>query len=155
MRLVHFILTVVVLFMIAPNDGLAQARRTDAQPPVAQVKPRELTEHGETRVDNYFWLREREDPEVITYLEAENEYTAAMLAHTDGLQDLLFEEIRSRIKQDDSSVPYSEGNYFYYTRYVKGGEYPLYCRKKGSLDADEEIMLDVKMAVGHEYYAVS
>ena len=155
MRLVHLILTVVVLLMIAPNDGLAQARRTDAQPPIAQVKPRELTEHGETRVDNYFWLREREDPEVITYLEAENEYTAAMLAHTDGLQDLLFEEIRGRIKQDDSSVPYRDGNYFYYTRYEEGNEYPIYARKRGSLDAAEEMMLDANvLAEGHGFFSV-
>ncbi len=127
----------------------------DAQPPVARVVPRELSEHGNTRVDNYFWMREREDPEVIAYLEAENEYTDAMTAHTEDLQELLFEEIRGRIKQDDTSVPFKEGNHFYYTRYEEGKEYPIYARKRGSLDADEELMLDANvLAEGHGYFSV-
>ncbi len=125
------------------------------EPPVAKIEPTELTTHGLTRVDDYFWLRERENPEVIAYLEAENEYTAAAMAHTEELQATLFEEIRNRIKPDDSSVPYKDGDYFYYTRYEEGMEYPLYARKLGSLDAPEGIMLDANaLAVGHEYYAI-
>ncbi len=124
-------------------------------PPVAEKKPKELTIHGDTRVDDYFWLRERENPEVIAYLEAENAYTEAMLEHTKPLQEKLYEEIVGRIKQTDESVPYFWNGYHYYTRFEEGKEYPIYCRKKGSMQADEEIMLDVnKMAEGYDYYQV-
>ncbi len=124
-------------------------------PPVAEKKPKELTIHGHTRVDDYFWLRERENPEVIAYLEAENAYTEAMLEHTKPLQEKLYQEIVGRIKQTDESVPYFWNGYHYYTRFEEGKEYPIYCRKKGSMEAAEEIMLDVnKMAEGYDYYQV-
>jgi len=123
--------------------------------PVAEVSPEELEIHGHKRVDDYYWLKERENPKVVSYLEAENAYLEVAMGHTEQFQQELFDEMVGRIKKDDESVPYRYDDYFYYKRYVKGGEYPLYCRKKGSLDADEEIMLDVnKMAEGHEYYAV-
>jgi oligopeptidase B len=155
MRLSDSLPLVAVLVMIAPKDGLAQTQRADVQPPVARVSPKELTKHGHTRIDDYFWLRERENPEVIAYLEAENEYTDAMLAHTEELQELLFEEIRGRIKQDDSSVPYRDGNYIYYTRYEEGKQYPIYARRRGALDADEEVMLDANiLAEGHGFFSV-
>ena len=105
-------LAAVILFLAPPASG--QTERP--MPPIADRQPRELTTHGDTRVDDYFWLRDRESPDVIDYLEAENSYTSAVMAHTDELQETLFEEIRGRIKQDDSSVPYREGSYFYYTR---------------------------------------
>ena len=148
-------LLVVVVLMIGSPDGLAQTRRSEAEPPVARVIPHSLVEHGATRVDNYFWLRERDNPEVIAYLEAENEYTQSMTAHTEELQEQLFEEIRGRIKQDDSSVPFKEGNHFYYTRYEDGKEYAIYARKRGSLDSEEEVMLDANvLAEGHGFFSV-
>ncbi len=123
--------------------------------PVAEVSPKELEIHGDKRVDDYYWLNERENPKVVSYLEAENAYLEKVMAHTERFQQELFDEMVGRIKQDDESVPYRYDDYYYYTRYVEGGEYPLYCRKNGSLDANEEIMLDVnKMAEGHEFYSV-
>ena len=124
-------------------------------PPAARTDTAKLEKHGHVRIDPYYWLKEREDPEVIAYLDAENEYTDAMTAHTKDLQETLFEEIKGRIKQTDMSVPYKLDEYYYYTRMEEGREYPIYCRKKGSLDAPEEIMLDVnEMAEGHAFYSV-
>lgn len=130
-------------------DTLAQPT-----PPVAAKKPVELTLHGDTRTDDYFWLRERENPEVIAYLDAENAYFEAETAHLEPLREALFEEIKGRIKQDDASVPYRLGDYFYNHRYEEGKEYPIYARRKGSPDAEEEVILDVNvLAEGHDYYA--
>lgn len=112
------------------------------KPPKAAIKPHELTAHGDVRIDNYYWLNQRDDPEVLDYLQAENVYLAAVMDHTSGLQDKLVEEMKGRIKQDDSSAPYFEKGFWYYTRYVPGGEYPLHCRRRGSLHAPEEVMLD-------------
>jgi oligopeptidase B len=123
--------------------------------PVAAKKPKELTIHGHTRIDNYYWLRERENPEVISYLEAENAYRERVMKDTEQLQKDLFEEIVGRIKQDDESVPYKENGYYYYTRYAEGKEYPIFCRKKESLEAAEEILANVnELARGHEYFQV-
>jgi oligopeptidase B len=123
--------------------------------PVAKKIDKELTIHGHTRMDPYYWLREREDPEVIAYLEAENAYTEAMMKDTREFENKLYKEIIGRIKQDDQSVPYLDNGYYYYTRFEKGGEYPLVCRKKGSLEAEEEIMLNVpEMAKGHAYFQI-
>jgi len=122
-------------------------------PPDAEKKPKELTIHGDTRIDNYFWLNQRENPEVIEYLKAENKYTKAALKPTEPLQEKLFKEMKGRIKEDDQSVPYEKKGYYYYTRYEEGKEYPIYCRKKGSLDAKEEILLNVnQMAKGYDFY---
>jgi oligopeptidase B len=127
----------------------------DRKPPVATITPQKLEIHGDVRVDNYYWLKDRENPAVIAYLEAENEYTEAVMAHTQGLQENLYREIVGRIKQDDDSVPYKKENYFYYERYEEGANYPIYCRKKGSLDADEEIMIDAnQLAEGHEFFSM-
>jgi oligopeptidase B len=115
----------------------------DVKPPVAKVEPYEIVSaHGHKRVDNYYWLKNRNDSAVINYLKAENAYLDTMMAHTRALQEKLFNEMRSRIKEDDSTVPYKLDDYYYYTRYITGGEYPIYCRKKGSLDAPEEIIAD-------------
>ncbi|MCD4747993.1 MAG: S9 family peptidase [Thermoanaerobaculales bacterium] len=124
------------------------------QPPVTGRVPHTLEAHGQTRVDNYFWLKERENPEVVAYLQAENTYTNSVLEHTNALQETLFEEMTGRIKQDDESVPYFKRGYHYYHRFEEGKEYPIYCRRETSMDADEQIMLDVnQLAVGHEYFA--
>jgi oligopeptidase B len=121
-------------------------------PPKASIKPFELTLHGHTRVDNYFWLRERENPDVIAYLEAENEYTQAMMAHTEGLQEQLYAEMIGRIQETDSTAPYQHGDYYYYSRTVEGLQYDIYCRKQGSLDAEEEVLLDLnEIAESYDY----
>jgi oligopeptidase B len=127
----------------------------EVKPPVAKKIPKELTIHGDTRIDNYYWMNERENPEVIAYLEAENAYKDSVMKHTEPLQDKLFEEIKSKIKQEDESAPYKENGYYYYTRTVPEKEYYLVCRKKDNLEAMEEIIMDVnQMAEGYEYYAI-
>lgn len=123
-----------------------------ATSPVAARRPHEITTHGHTRVDDYYWLREKENPEVIAYLEAENAYTAAMLKETEALQKTLYDEMVGRIQETDQSVPVRIGDFFYYTRTEAGKQYPIYCRKQGSLDAPEEILLDLnELAEGHDY----
>ncbi len=122
-------------------------------PPVPRKKPHKLEIHGDVRIDDYFWLNERDNPEVLSYLEEENAYTAQAMAHTAELQEKLFQELKSRSKPQEESVPYKYGDYFYYDRYEKDREYPIFCRKRGSLSADEEVLLDVnKNAEGHDYY---
>ncbi len=138
---------------VEPASDLPQGKTLT--PPVAKKMNKELTIHGHTRIDPYYWLNERENPEVIKYLEAENAYLNQVMKHTEPLQDKIFKEITSRIKKTDMSVPFKENGYFYYTRYEGDKEYPLYCRKKDNLDGKEEIMLDVnEMAKGHDYYRV-
>lgn len=123
--------------------------------PVAKKIPKKLITHNDIRIDNYYWLNDRENPEVIKYLEEENAYTKEQMKSTDLLQKKLFEEMKSRIKEDDESVPYKFNQYWYITKYIKGGEYPLYIRKKDSLEAKEEIMFDVnEMAKGHKFYQI-
>ena len=136
-------------------------------PPNAEKKPHEITVHGDTRVDSYYWMRladkqksakefDSQTGEVVDYIAAENEYTQSSLNHTKKFQDKLFKEIVGRIKKDDVSVPYLDNGYYYYTRYEKGKEYAIRCRKKGSLDSPEEIILDEnKLAEGYDYFAVS
>ncbi|HOE04106.1 MAG TPA: S9 family peptidase [Bacteroidales bacterium] len=122
--------------------------------PKATKIPKLLSIHGDTRTDNYFWLNDRDNPAVTAYLEAENEYLKTMMAHTIPLQMELFDEMVSRVVQEDVSVPYTDNGYLYYTRYVKGGEYPVYCRKKDA-GAAEEILLDGnEMAKGHSYFDI-
>ena len=125
-------------------------------PPTVEKKPKELEIHGDVRMDNYYWLRERENPDVIAYLEAENAYLETALTETTGLRERLFNEMRARIKEKDASAPYRHGDYFYYRRYEEGLEYPIYCRRKGSMTGDEEILLDVnQLAAGETYFDVS
>ena len=140
-----------------PEQESANVSMQEIKPPVAKKVPYEMTAHGDKRVDNYYWMRddERKDPEIIAHLEAENNYTKTMLAHTESMQEQLFNEIVSRIEKDDDSVPYKKGDYFYYDRYEADKEYPIYARKKGSLDAEEEITLDVnQLAEGKEFFVV-
>lgn len=121
--------------------------------PIATKKPHQLEKHGDIRIDDYYWMNERENPEVIAYLEAENDYYQKSTAHTQKFQEDLFEEMKARIKEDDSSVPYLYNGYYYITRFEKNKDYPIYTRKKGSLGADEEILFDCnEMAKGHAYF---
>src|SRR4029078_11596299 len=117
--------------------------------------PTKLEKHGHVRIDNYHWLRERENPEVIRYLNEENEYSAKESDHARDFEEKLFQEIKGRFKQTDMSVPYKRDGYFYYTRYEEGKEYPLYARKHGALDQPEDLMLDAnELAVGHEFFSI-
>ena len=129
---------------------------TSAVPPKAKKVDHKMTKHGDVRNDTYYWLNQREDPEVLAYLNAENDYTKNQLKHTEGLQEELYKEIVGRIKQDDSSVPYKKNGYYYLTRYEEGKEYPIYSRKKESLEGAEEIMLNAnELAEGHSYYTAA
>jgi oligopeptidase B len=124
-------------------------------PPMAEKKPHLNTIHGESRQDDYFWLREKTNPEVAKYLEAENAYAEQMLASTKTLQEALYQEMLGRIKETDLSVPYREGDYFYYTKTEQGKQYPIHCRKQGSLEAAEEVTLDLnKLAEGKKFMAL-
>lgn len=125
------------------------------QPPKAAEKPHTHEKFGDLRQDPYFWLKERENPEVIAYLKAENAYMDEVMKPVKPLEDKIYEELRSRVKEDDSTVPFQMGPYFYYARFETGREYPIYARKKGSVDAQEEILLDVnEMAKGQSYFSV-
>ncbi|MBE8723972.1 S9 family peptidase [Flavobacterium sp. KB82] len=127
--------------------------QNDIQAPKAKVIPKTLKKHKEARIDNYFWLNDRENAEVIDYLNQENSYYQSMTAHTKKLQNELYEEMKGRIKEDDSSVPYFYNGYFYITRFETGQDYPIFARKKGSLAADEEILFNCnEMAKGHAYF---
>jgi oligopeptidase B len=114
-----------------------------------------ITAHNHERIDEFYWLNERGNPKVIDYLNSENDYRNSYMKDYKGLENELFEEIKSRIKEDDSSVPYLDNGYYYYTRFEKGKQYPIYCRKKDNLKNDEEILIDVnKMSQGHEYFRI-
>ena len=129
--------------------------KTKIYPPKAKKIAKELKIHNTTRIDDYYWFNDKQNPEVISYLEKENEYNKQMTAHTEQFQKDLFVEMKSRVKEDDSSVPYKLNGYWYLTRFEKGRDYPIYSRKKDSLDAPEEILFDVnKMAEGYEYYSL-
>ena len=122
-------------------------------PPKASIIPHQLEKHGHIRIDNYYWLNQRENPEVIAYLNQENVYYNQATAHTKKFQTDLFEEMKSRIKEDDESVPYFYNGYYYITRFEKGKDYPIHSRKKGSLEANEEILFDCnELAKGHTYF---
>jgi oligopeptidase B len=121
-------------------------------PPVAPQAPKRIEAQGDVRVDDYFWLRERENPAVRAYVEAENAYTQAAMAHTTALQEALYQEMRGRIQEDDSTVPERIDDWYYYRRTEEGKQYPIYCRKQGSLDAPEEVLLDQNaLAAGHDF----
>ena len=155
-RLLLFVFALACLFSFAPA-GNAQSNGGAAapQPPMTEKKPKETTIHGVTLVDDYFWLREKTNPAVMTHLQAENTYAENMMKHTAGLQEKLYNEMLSHIKQTDDSVPYKWGDYFYYTRTVTGLQYPIFCRKKGSTTAPEEIVMDVnELAKGQKFMSV-
>jgi len=123
--------------------------------PIAEKIEKKLTIHGDTRIDEYYWLNQRGDKKVIDYLNAENSYRDLYMKDYKGLEEELFQEIKSRIKEDDSSVPYLDNGYYYYTRYEKGKQYPIYCRKKGNLEAKEEVLIDANiMSEGYDYFRV-
>ena len=125
-------------------------------PPLAKKKPKVLTTHNDLRVDDYFWLNERDNKEVLDYLEAENTYYDKVTAHTKAFEQNLYEEMKARIKEDDESVPYKYNGYWYIVKYEKGKDYPIYTRKKESLDAESELLFDCnEMAKGHDYFKLA
>jgi oligopeptidase B len=139
----------------APLNLDLAAEAAPPAPPVARKLPRVDLVHGQRRVDDYFWLRDKDNPEVRAYLEAENRYTDAVMAPTQPLQDALYKEMLARIKETDLSVPYRDGGYYYYARTEEGKQYPILCRRKGSLEAPEEVTLDVnELARGHRFMSV-
>lgn len=145
----------IILFGLVACNSQSMKEEIAVAAPTAEKQPKELTIHDHTRIDNYFWLNDREDEKVIKYLEDENAYTTAVLKDTEKFQEDLYKEMRGRIKEDDSSVPYKENGYFYYTRYEEGKEYQIHCRRKSSMEAEEEVILDVnELAKGHDYCAV-
>jgi oligopeptidase B len=130
--------------------------KKEIKAPVAEKIPKELKIHDDIRIDNYYWLNERENQKVIDYLNAENKYYDTLTAHTKKFQEDLFEEMKGRIKEDDETVPYKINGYFYITKYETGKQYPIYTRKKGTLEGEEEVIFDVnKLAEGHEYYSLA
>ena len=156
MKKISFILLGCVIFAPSYSQIKSNKMSDKIQPPVAKIVPKILEKHGDKRIDNYYWLNERENPEVIEYLTKENEFYQKSTAHTKALQDDLFLEMKARIKEDDSSVPYLYNGYYYITRYETGKDYPIYARKKGSLEAVEEIMFDCnEMAKGQSYFNLS
>jgi oligopeptidase B len=151
------LLLVLSISLFSFTNAMAQDGNASAmlQPPVTEKKPKVTEINGDRLVDNYFWLREKTNANVIAHLEAENAYTATVMKPTEALQEKLYNEILSHIKQTDTNVPYRWGNYYYYTRTEEGKQYPIYCRKQGSLQAAEEILLDVnEMAKGQKFMSI-
>ena len=147
------LLVLTLIFVSSCNQKSTKKLAKNTTPPKAEKKPVNLEKHGDIRVDDYFWMNERDHPEVIDYLERENDYYNKLTEHTKDFQEVLFEEMKGRIKEDDASVPFKRNGYWYYTRYEIGKGYPLYCRKKDSLDSDEIILFDNnEMAEGQSYF---
>ncbi|HXF99152.1 MAG TPA: oligopeptidase B, partial [Bacteroidota bacterium] len=128
-------MTAILLFAQLHQSTVSSQHPSEPQPPKAKLQLTRLEKHGHERRDYYYWLRERDNPEVIEYLKAENACADAVMAPYKSLDEKLFNEMKARIKQTDLSVPYKLDDYYYYTRYEEGKEYPIYCRKRGSLDA--------------------
>lgn len=156
--MINFKLYLKVLFPIvtlffACNSNPQKMSKENFSPPIADKISYQHKIHDHIRVDNYYWMNQRDNPEVVDYLERENDYYQKMTAHTLSFQDQLYNEMRGRIKEDDNSVPYFLNGYWYITRYELNKDYPIYTRKKGALTAEEEILFDCnKMAKGHDYF---
>jgi len=153
---IFFIIPLVSAFFFTLSCTRKQESLERILPPIAKKVPKKLTLHGHTRIDDYYWLKDRDNPEVIAYLEAENDYAKKAMAHTEDLQAKLVEEFRKIAEQTDQPVPYKKGNYIYYERFDKGEQYPVYCRKKVTMEADEEVFLDAnQLAEGHDIFALT
>ncbi len=153
--------TAIFLFLAFMTASLTStpavaADKTDSlKPPIAKVIPKDVTVHGDQRIDNYFWLRDKQNPDVAAYLNAENAYADAVMQGTGPLQDSLYKELLAHIKQTDVQVPYREGGFWYYSRTEEGKQYPIYCRKAGTLQAPEQITVDVnELARGEKFMSL-
>ena len=144
----YLILTVLILYS-------CNMKKTEIPEPRAEKIDKIMTIHDHQRIDEFYWLNERDNPKVIEYLNAENTYRDQYMQDYKNLEHKIFTEIKSRIKEDDSSVPYLDNGYYYYTRYEKSKQYPIYCRKKEKLSSPEEILINVnEMSKGHEYFRI-
>ncbi len=153
MKIIVPLFLLTLIFVSSCNQKKTRNLAKNIIPPIAEKKSVNLEKHGDIRVDNYFWMNERDHPEVIDYLERENDYYKKLTAHTKEFQSNLFEEMKGRIKEDDASVPYKRNGYWYYVRYETGKGYPLFCRKKDSLESEEIILFDNNaMAEGQAYF---
>lgn len=151
----EFISTLAFVFIIIIIGNTVIVAQSDMTPPVAKKKPKTLDIHGYKLVDDYFWLREKKDPEVIKYLEEENAYTDAVMKPHEGFVDSLYKEMLAKIKQTDMSLPYKLGGYWYYTKTEEGKQYPIYCRSTKEDKSDEQVMLDQnELAKGHKFYSI-
>ena len=148
------IIVISLTLVVSCNQYNPKDLTKDIIPPVAEKKAVNLEKHGDIRVDDYFWMKERDHPEVIDYLERENDYYGKMTAHTKGFQKELFAEMKGRIREDDESVPFKSNGYWYYNRYETGKDYPILCRKQDSLTNSEIVVFDNNvMAKGHSYFS--
>jgi len=166
---IQTLLTIIISLILATSCKTTKMNKTETKDtnssaleelkiatPTVEKKPKKMEIHGDVRTDNYYWLNEKENPKVINYLNAENAYYDKITAHTNTFQEELFQEMKGRIKEDDSSVPYKSNGYYYITKYVKGGQYPIYHRKKDKANAKESLLFDVnKMAKGHDFYTLN
>ncbi|MEN3326559.1 MAG: oligopeptidase, partial [Acidobacteriota bacterium] len=156
---VHLLTVVFFLSSVLSSNGALKAQSNGGsaplKPPMAEKKSKTTNIHGETLVDDYFWLREKANPAVLTHLKAEDSYTEELMKPTAALQEKLYNEMLGHIKQTDVSVPYRWGNYFYYTRTEEGKQYPIFCRKRGSIDAPEEVVIDQnELAKGQKFMSI-
>ena len=153
MKYIAFISVLSLIFATSCNNKETSEIPMNIIAPKADKITKNLEMHDDLRVDNYYWLNDRDNEEVIDYLERENDYYNKMTAHTKDFQKDLFEEMKGRIKEDDESVPYFYNGYYYITRFETGKDYPIYSRKKDSLEAEEDVMFDVnEMAKDYSYY---
>ena len=153
MKQICDVLLLVMVLILMDNQSMLGDNLP--RPPVAKKIPKTTQIHGETRVDDYFWLREKDNPAVIEYLKTENAYADAIMESTKGFREALYKEMLARIKETDMEVPYKQGDYFYYTRTEEGKQYPVFCRKKGSVEGAEEVTLDMnEMAKGHPFFSI-
>ena len=151
-----FFLFVSTMFVISCNNEIKPPLKNSIIPPVVDKIPVSFKKFNDIRIDDYYWLKERENPEVIDYLERENDYYEKMTSHTLDLQNKLFKEIKDKIKEDDESVPYFLNGYWYKTKYKEGLDYPVYTRFKDSLNNNEEILFDCnELAKKHDYFNLS
>ena len=151
-------LLILAVYITACNQSsptMESYQWPSVKPPTAEKSPKEFTAHGDKRIDDYYWLNQRENTKVLDYLKAENAYLDTMMSGTRELREKLFKEMKGRIKEKDESLPYKDNGYWYYTRFEEGKQYPTFCRKKETLEAAEEVMLDQnKLAEGFKYYSV-
>ncbi|HEX6426686.1 MAG TPA: S9 family peptidase [Niastella sp.] len=153
----------LILLLVVPITAFTQSTHTmnalqwpnGVTAPTVEKEPNEFILHGDKRIDEYYWLNQRDNPKVLNYLKAENTYLDTMMSSTKDLREKLYKEMRGRIKEKDESLPYKDNGYWYYSRFEEGKQYPIFCRKKETLEAPEEIMLDQnKMAEGFKYYSI-
>jgi len=161
LSLAAFLLSLPVIAMSpassaqTPSPAATPQAKLDIVPPAAKRVPKEMVNHGDKRVDDYFWLREKENPDTTAYLKAENAYTDSIMAPHKAFQEALYKEMLARIKETDQNVPYRKDGYWYYTRTEQGKQYNIYCRKKGAMDAAEEVVLDLnKLAEGKPFLSL-